>query len=459
MTKLAPRLDSLTDDFLLARVADLVGRSRRVEAELVWHLAEVDRRGLYLREACPSMHVYATARLHLSDAEAYFRITAARLCRRFPLVLEMLADGRLHLTAIAKMAPHLREDNAEALLGRAAHRSKREIELLVAELAPRPDVPSRMRRMPAPPDARATVGADQLVPARVCSGEVAPAATGALAGSAQAGSASVVSATTGSGRASAAMHAAPASVDASAPSRRAVIAPISPARYRVQFTASAELHDKIEHARAMLRHQIPDGDLGAVFDRAMTLLVRELERARFAATNKPRKAVHEVDPTPSSRDIPDPIKRAVWVRDREQCTFRDCKGRRCSGRERLEFHHLVPFALGGDHSLSNVTLRCAAHNAYQANLDFGAAFMDRKRRGSRAGERHAAARPPVSSPRSLARGDIHVGEAEAWLGGLPLARFAASLGLTPPRGSASRSAQVDGSRPGRPPRAARGGPI
>ncbi len=146
MTKLAPRLDSLTDDFLLARVAELVGRSRRVEADLVWHLAEVDRRQLYLREACPSMHVYATTQLHLSDAEAYFRITAARLSRRFPLVLEMLADGRLHLSAIAKLAPHLREDNAEGLLARAAHRSKREVNMLVAELAPRPEVPSRMRR-------------------------------------------------------------------------------------------------------------------------------------------------------------------------------------------------------------------------------------------------------------------------------------------------------------------------
>ena len=85
------------------------------------------------------MHVYATARLHLSDAEAYLRITAARLSRRFPIVLAMLADGRLHLSAIAKLAPHLREDNAERLLARAAHRSKREIELLVAELAPQPE--------------------------------------------------------------------------------------------------------------------------------------------------------------------------------------------------------------------------------------------------------------------------------------------------------------------------------
>jgi hypothetical protein len=91
------RFEGLSDRELLARLADLVSRSRRVEAELVAHLAEVDARRLYLGEACSSMHAYATERLHLSDAEAYLRITVARLSRRVPLVLAMLADGRLHL--------------------------------------------------------------------------------------------------------------------------------------------------------------------------------------------------------------------------------------------------------------------------------------------------------------------------------------------------------------------------
>src|SRR6266545_6636207 len=79
MQRPALGLETLSDDDLLARLADLAGRSRRTEAELIWHLAEVDARRLYLREACPSMHIYATLRLHLSDAEAYLRITVARV--------------------------------------------------------------------------------------------------------------------------------------------------------------------------------------------------------------------------------------------------------------------------------------------------------------------------------------------------------------------------------------------
>src|SRR5262245_14887717 len=125
--------DALSDDELLARLEERLGRSRRVEAELVALIAEVDARRLYARAACSSMHVYVIRRLHMSSAEAFFRITVARLSRRFPIILSMLADGRLHLSGAAKLAPHLRDQDGEMVLARAAHLSKRQIEELVAE--------------------------------------------------------------------------------------------------------------------------------------------------------------------------------------------------------------------------------------------------------------------------------------------------------------------------------------
>ena len=97
------------------------------------------------------MFAYCTERLHLSEAEAYLRIAAARASREHPILLAMLADGRLHLTAIAKLAPHLNPDNREAVLKRATHCSKRQVEELAAELAPRPDAPALIRKLPEPP--------------------------------------------------------------------------------------------------------------------------------------------------------------------------------------------------------------------------------------------------------------------------------------------------------------------
>ena len=83
------------------------------------------------------------------------------MSRRHPMVLTMLEDGRLHLSAIATLAPQLKKltpaDGVE-LLARAVHKSKRELKELVAELAPKPDVPPSMRKVPrrAPNTRKAT---------------------------------------------------------------------------------------------------------------------------------------------------------------------------------------------------------------------------------------------------------------------------------------------------------------
>src|SRR3990172_2809936 len=141
-------LATISDDELLRRLGELLRQSRRVEADLVAHIDEVDERRLYAREASPSMFIYCTEVLHLSEAEAYLRITAARAAREHPMLLAMLGDGRLHLSGIAKLAPHLTPENRDALLKRATHRSKRQIEELIAELSPRPDAPAPMRKLP-----------------------------------------------------------------------------------------------------------------------------------------------------------------------------------------------------------------------------------------------------------------------------------------------------------------------
>jgi hypothetical protein len=122
----AHELQSLSDDDLLRRLSDLLSQSRRLEPDLISHIAEVDERRLFAREACSTMFAYATEVLHLSEHEAYERITAARASRKYPMLLEMLSDGRLHLSGIGKLAPHLTEENHERLLARAAYKTKRQ---------------------------------------------------------------------------------------------------------------------------------------------------------------------------------------------------------------------------------------------------------------------------------------------------------------------------------------------
>ena len=132
--------ESLSDDQLLRRLSEITRDSRRVEAELVAHIAEVDARRLYAREGCSSMFAYCVEVLHLSEPETNLRMVVARAARRHPVLLDMLRDGRVHLSGIALLAPHLTEANRDEVLARATHSSKRHIEELVACLAPRPDV-------------------------------------------------------------------------------------------------------------------------------------------------------------------------------------------------------------------------------------------------------------------------------------------------------------------------------
>jgi len=121
-------------------------------------------------------------------------------------------------------------------------------------------------------------------------------------------------------------------------------------------------------AQDLLRREIPDGDPGAIIERALALLVAQIAKEKTAATSMPRPARSA---RPGSRHIPASVKRAVWVRDRGQCAFVAKPGRRCAERALLELHHVQPFALGGEATVSNISLRCRRHNTYEAQMDFG----------------------------------------------------------------------------------------
>jgi hypothetical protein len=383
-------LHSIPDDELLRRLHELVAQSRRVEADLVAHIGEVDERRLYARSAFPSMFVYCMQALHLSEAEAYRRITVARAARKHAVLLAMLRDGRIHMSGMALLVPVLTRENRDAVLERATHKSKRQIEQLVAELAPRPDVPSVMRKLPGPrpaPSSGAADGGDhdfgrtpELVPGTVGARDMAQAmpqrqSQGAIELDRAPEGLEVAP---GAGALSQALELVPGTVGspASAASRRATVEPLSPGRYNVQFTASAELHDQLERLAALMRSEVPDGDIAAIIQRAVAEKLERLEARRFAKTATPRetprrKAVSHGDSSGPSRHIPAAVRRAVRARDAERCRFVDEQGRRCSERHGLEFHHRRPYAMGGDHSPGNISLLCPAHNRYVAELDYG----------------------------------------------------------------------------------------
>ncbi len=154
---------------------------------------------------------------------------------------------------------------------------------------------------------------------------------------------------------------------------------LAPARYRVELTASAVLRDKLERLLGLMRSVDRDVDLADVIEDAVSEKLERLLARRFATTSQPRKDLRETDTAPTSRHVPAPVRRAVYVRDRGQCGYVDGQGRRCPERHDLEYHHLHPFGYGGDHSVANIGLRCVAHNRFLAEQDYGADVLTRRR--------------------------------------------------------------------------------
>ena len=282
---------------------------------------------MYLGEGCSSLFTYCTQVLHLSEHAAYGRIEAARAARRFPVVIDLLVEGALTLTAVALLAPHLTPDNHAELLKDARHKSKRDVEHIVARLRPQPDVPASVRKLQA-----STPTSQILLPS---------------AGSAP-------------------RNEQPMPVTVT-PQRPAMVTPLTPERYKVQFTVSRETHEKLRRVQDLLRHSIPNGDPAAIFDRALTLLLADLERAKLAAVERPRAARPIAA---GSRHIPAAVRREVWKRDGGRCAFVGTHGR-CPERGLLEFHHVEPYAIGGAAKVDNIELRCRAHNVHEAEQYFG----------------------------------------------------------------------------------------
>ena len=325
-------LGRLSDNDLVRSLETLIGRERDVAAQVVAHIAELDTREIHLREGFGSLYLYCRDALRLSEWEAYARISVARAARSFPLILDLLADGSVHLTAVKLLAPHLRPENHRDVLESARGKTKLEIQEIVARLAPKPDAPTSIRRVPPPPPqsmaASAEVPALAIVPAATALPETAPPAV--------------------------------------PPAARASVAPLSPDRYKLQVTIGGDTLEKLRCAQDMLGHAIPSGDEAAVLDRALTALLVELARKKFACTPRPRR------PRGTKRgDPPAAVKRGLWVRDCGRCRYIGSGGHRCNERRFIEFHHLDPKALGGEAAIETMELRCRHHNDYEGRLWFG----------------------------------------------------------------------------------------
>jgi len=344
-------IHSLSNDALLSGLDALVGSQREITARLIGYLAEIEDRRLQLAAGYSSMFEFCTRRLRMSEGEAFRRITAARLATAYPAIVGLVQSGAIHLSGLALLRDHLTEENHVELLSAASGKSKRAIEALLASRFPKPDVPSRIRKLPAPMPVPVPAPAPASAPASVPTlvPAAAPASTLTLDPN------------------------PPPPAASAPPAQKARIEPLAEARYKVQFTASQALKDKLDRARALLSHANPGGDLAVIVERAIDSLIAELERRTRGKAKRPRasRASQDGNVTRSAR-------REVFERDGERCRFVASDGRRCTETAFLEIDHEDARARGGSGRVKNLRVLCRAHNRWMAEQTFGKEHVERK---------------------------------------------------------------------------------
>jgi 5-methylcytosine-specific restriction endonuclease McrA len=483
-------LSGLTDESVLQGLRGFVSSGARVDANVVAHLAEVEERRLHLKAATSSLFEYCLRRLGFSESEAFHRINAARLAKRFPVIFDLLAARSIHLSALRVLRDHLTPENHREVLAAACGKSKKEVEVLVAALAPCPDVPSRIRKLPVKRETCLRADLSQRLPPSPNGRERSQsqpndlAAEPKVAGPKDAesrGPHALAPELNGTGSRSVGREFMPGAAvsvtqpQGANPMKRTKIEPLSATRYLLRMSVTCEFKGKLDRARDLMSHANPSGELVTIFERALDLLLEALERQRFAQTRRNRarrsptdgksstgsrgvevkpaqpevrecpqpiasgktgpsaspvlqraessrdaeseqRGDHESDAvrsarsgdsqdakrggsesacsSPSSKDerekdearparrtrrehISNEIRRAVALRDGEQCTYVDEEGRRCPCRAFLQVHHELAHALGGRSTLENLRLLCGAHNRLLAERDFGRVHQER----------------------------------------------------------------------------------
>ena len=343
----------------LVRQLDVLAEQElATDADVLAHMAELEVREEYLRAGYASMQDYCVRRLRMSEDRANKRIRACRTALAFPVIFEMIADGRLNLTAVLMLKARLTEQNAEALLADAASLSNDALEMLLARRFPRfesqPDAPSLLLTCGIAGNSEVEVAAR---PPLVPSGAPNDATSkGPLPGTTE-------------------PCVAPAQL-----ALHAKFTPLSAECVALRGQLSMTAYEHFQRVRALASHRVPSGNAALVIEYALKLAAELLDRQKFGKGVRTRPA----DGQPNGRHVPKAIRQAVCERDGGRCTFTGPDGTRCGSEWHLELDHIVPLAKGGATTANNLRTLCRRHIQLEARREFGAAHIAARTEQARA---------------------------------------------------------------------------
>lgn len=309
-------------------IKNVLGTERGVVARFLGLLAKIEGEKEYAELGYSSLNEYCLKELGLCEGEAWNRICAARVAVKYPQVLELIAEGRVTLTAVRMITPVLGETGEVGLLEKICGKTTREVDRIVAGVRPRKDCGERV----------------------TVKGKVVEAAALVF----------------GEGCANRAVKT----------EKRDKIAFVTEARVRVEFSAQEGLAAKIERAKVVAKA----GSIEEVLEKALEEYLERHDPARKAARNVGKGArgglaVSETGKIVNKRKFSAAVRHTALVRSGGRCEAVGENGRRCEAKAYLEFDHVKPWARGGRSTGENCRVLCRTHNVVAAEKVLGREVM------------------------------------------------------------------------------------
>jgi 5-methylcytosine-specific restriction endonuclease McrA len=349
-------LSSLSDSVFLRRLESFIYQERQVGLKIVRYLIEMDRRELYTKMGYSSLFDFCVRHLRCSESDANRKIKAARCIRDFPEVYAMLDKNELDLCKVALISNSLAKDNSSQLLSEVKYKSFRQIQEILARFNPGNLLRDKVRpvylKKPAPTlpkpadDSHTTNNSDKKFTANVGGKKLA------------------------------------SSLKTTA---------VLEKKYKLEFAVSPGVMAKIERARALLSNKYPKGvALEQLLDTLLDEYIdkhdpkcrqkrRERRKTKNSGAEKAvKKSVNRGHKTETNRHIPAAMRDKIHARDNGRCSYISPDGVKCDSSYNLQIDHIVPYAKGGDHCLSNLRLLCGKHNRLEAEKNFGREFVKNK---------------------------------------------------------------------------------
>jgi len=361
-TAVPPSISTLSDDDLISRVEDLVQRERLTTLEILFHLAEVDRRRLWRDLEYRSMFDYCVRRLRYSEGATARRLRVARLIARHPYVHDRIRDGRLSLCAVSKIASAVLDDGRVDLIAAVEGKRLDQVDAIIAT-----------HRNPARPvrESIRLLCVERRVEKKPAPPALAPTPTPPPA---------------------AAVPTAPEAAPRPDATRTEPVRRLTTIErvFRLQFGIDASTMAKFSRVQSIAAaRQRRHVDLSELFGILCDVYLDRHDPVRRARKKGKKRRAERSAPAPAppaqSRRVRQAVRDEVFRRDGGRCTFVDKSGARCEATINLEVDHVRPFALGGANEVSNLRLMCPAHNRLLAERTYGKRTISRMTRsdGSR----------------------------------------------------------------------------